>query len=462
MIHYRPRVAILVSMALVAMLTSIFALSSFTTAHASLSSQISASPDTSSIRSGDNLTISVILAPRGNSINVVQTVINYNSGNFSFVSIVPAQGFSSFPYQTGNGIVTFSAGTFNPVSTTTSVATLTLHATGSGNSSINIANACGNSSYQLTCSAVYDASTNTNDLVSIINANVYVSPAPVAPGVPSSTGSSSPAATSTSGASSTSQTPQTTPSPPLAPTQPIISGLNASNITTNGATISWKTNVPTTSVVNFGINDNFGSIEQNANPTTDHKLNLGQANLPQGTTYYYQASGSTPDGTNVKSPTLSFVTQGFEVTVMVVDAKSKPIVGAIVTIGGLTGITNQDGQVVFSNLTEGTKQVIIKASGSSLKQTISVGKIDPKTGKYEPQNFRLVDSKKENRFPAYAVISLLMLLPFGALIYYYFTNKVKYHLKPIPYDIDNINSVEHPLKPSTIIYPDYTDVNKDN
>jgi hypothetical protein len=378
------------------------------------------------------------------------------------VSIVPAQGFSSFPYQTGNGIVTFSAGTLNPVSTTTTVATLTLHATGSGNSSIDLANSCGNSSYQLACSAVYDASTNSNDLASIINANVYVSPAPVVTSVPASTGSSSPAANGTSGASSSSQTPQTIPSTSLAPTQPVISDLNASNITTNGAIISWKTNVPTTSVVNFGINDKFGSIEQNANPTTDHKVDLGQTNLPQGTTYYYQASGSTPDGTNVKSPTLSFVTHGFEVTVMVVDAKSKPIVGAIVTIGSLMGITNQDGQVVFSNLSQGTKKVVIKALGSSVKQTINVGKIDPKTGKYEPQNFKLVDAKKENRFPAYAVISLLMLLPFGALIYYYFTNKVKYHLKPIAYDIDNINSVEHPLKPSTIIYPDHTDVNKDN
>jgi hypothetical protein len=74
MIHYRPRVDMLISMALVLMLTSILALSSFTTADASPSSQISVSPDTSNIRSGDNLTISVILSPRGNSIKVAQAL----------------------------------------------------------------------------------------------------------------------------------------------------------------------------------------------------------------------------------------------------------------------------------------------------------------------------------------------------------------------------------------------------
>jgi hypothetical protein len=39
---------------------------------------------------------------------------------------------------------------------------------------------------------------------------------------------------------------------------------------------------------------------------------------------------------------------------------------------------------------------------------------------------------------------------------------MEYHLRSMPYHIDNTNSVEHPLKPSTVITPDYTDVNKDN
>ena len=36
------------------------------------------------------------------------------------------------------------------------------------------------------------------------------------------------------------------------------SDINASNITANGATISWTTNLPTTSIVSFGLNEKFG------------------------------------------------------------------------------------------------------------------------------------------------------------------------------------------------------------
>jgi hypothetical protein len=66
-----------------------------------------------------------------------------------------------------------------------------------------------------------------------------------------------------------------------------ISSLSASDITGGGAVISWSTNVPSTSKVEYGIDTNYGSIADKGSETsTQHQVAL--SGLQAGTTYHYR------------------------------------------------------------------------------------------------------------------------------------------------------------------------------
>ena len=73
-------------------------------------------------------------------------------------------------------------------------------------------------------------------------------------------------------------------------TAPIISEITTSDITSMTATITWTTDEPADSVINYGEATTLGSSISNAIMTTDHSITL--TGLSMGTEYYYEVEST--------------------------------------------------------------------------------------------------------------------------------------------------------------------------
>ncbi len=107
-------------------------------------------------------------------------------------------------------------------------------------------------------------------------------------------------------------------------TAPVLSGITASAITTSGAIITWGTNEPATSVVDYGLTTGYGSSSTvNTTPVTSHSRTL--TNLVPSTTYHYRVKSvdgsgnvatsadntlATPAAPDTTAPTISAITAG--------------------------------------------------------------------------------------------------------------------------------------------------------
>jgi uncharacterized repeat protein (TIGR02543 family) len=88
------------------------------------------------------------------------------------------------------------------------------------------------------------------------------------------------------------------------------------------ATITWQTNEPATSVVNYGLTAAYGDTEQDLTLVTDHSITL--TGLSMETTYHYQIQSedaqtnvsSTDDATFTTLPSFEIVSDDFNVCVI--------------------------------------------------------------------------------------------------------------------------------------------------
>ena len=116
------------------------------------------------------------------------------------------------------------------------------------------------------------------------NPGIPTQTAPIATGiVPASGGGGSSPATS-GGVSISGGTAATATSTSGVP--PILTSISA-NPTSTGATITWTTNEPADSTVNYGLTASYGSIATSSGLTTSHTITL--VGLLAGTTYHFQA-----------------------------------------------------------------------------------------------------------------------------------------------------------------------------
>ncbi|MCB4791531.1 MAG: DUF2271 domain-containing protein [Elusimicrobia bacterium] len=89
--------------------------------------------------------------------------------------------------------------------------------------------------------------------------------------------------------------------------KPVITELFASAITNNTAIISWRTQKPAGSKVNYGTSVNLGSEVIITTQTVVHNVSLSSLN--PGTTYYYKAASFDPLGNSVVSSVQTFITE---------------------------------------------------------------------------------------------------------------------------------------------------------
>jgi hypothetical protein len=91
------------------------------------------------------------------------------------------------------------------------------------------------------------------------------------------------------------------------PSQILISNVMLSSVSSNSATITWDTDIPATSQINYGLDDGYGSSSAlDSNLVTSHSVKL--TGLTASTAYHYQVVSTTPDGGNASSGDSTFLT----------------------------------------------------------------------------------------------------------------------------------------------------------
>jgi hypothetical protein len=136
------------------------------------------------------------------------------------------------------------------------------------------------------------------------------------------------------------------PLPPVFSGTQVISSVAAASVTTTGATIAWRSNVPGFGKVSFSSPTQTSTVEDNFN-ITDHALDL--VNLAAGTTYNFKVSNChAVDGDELVSATGSFTTaeQQTTTTVHFSEPHAEP---RVIPSGQTTSVsirTKNQGQVI--------------------------------------------------------------------------------------------------------------------
>ena len=90
-------------------------------------------------------------------------------------------------------------------------------------------------------------------------------------------------------------------------TMPTITGVTAASITTNSATITWRTDEPANSVVEYGTTIVYGSTKSDATMVTEHAVSL--TGLSSGTTYHYRVKSTDAANNLAVSDDFAFTTE---------------------------------------------------------------------------------------------------------------------------------------------------------
>lgn len=139
-------------------------------------------------------------------------------------------------------------------------------------------------------------------------------------------------------------TPDTTP--------PVISNVQATAITASGATITWTTNEPSNSLVEYGLTTSYGSTASNSTNVTSHSIPL--SGLTGNTLYHYRVKSTDAAGNTTTSVDRSFQTGGsinYSPTATTILAGS-PNSGSFLNLA-----TNNESYYQVNSTTSGTPRV---------------------------------------------------------------------------------------------------------
>jgi phosphodiesterase/alkaline phosphatase D-like protein len=103
-------------------------------------------------------------------------------------------------------------------------------------------------------------------------------------------------------------TPTTTPTPAADTTQPTLSNVRAGGLTGTTATITWKSNEPADSQVEYGTTTSYGSSTTlDSRLVTSHSVPLDK--LTPNTVYHYRVKSKDASGNVTVSADFTFKTR---------------------------------------------------------------------------------------------------------------------------------------------------------
>jgi cell division septation protein DedD len=385
------------------------------------------SPTGGSVQVGGTLSVKVLINTGGDSVNAMAARISYDPTILGNPVVTPTSFFgNSATWPAGNQVantVYMDLYSFSGVTATsdTEVATVQFKALKAGSTALSFANVSSAGIVRTDAQDIYAFSPT--------GGTYTVTSVPVA-GATTNTTASQPKATTTtpakSSAKTTAQTPAGSAPPAATDPEPVISDLKVSDVSGNTATVSWKTNVPATSSVNYGLTPAYGFSAQTDGMATDHSVKLSSTLLRPGLKFQLGAVSTDTYGRSVTATT-TFTTSAYQVTLKVVNEQDKPVAGAEVTLAGKAATTGADGEAKFSDIPYGSQNVVIKSGRHTTSQSIGVGLGDDGT---KLDQLIVVKAQTTTDWMLLAIggLGLTLLLGLGALGWLYrssITNAVR-------------------------------------
>lgn len=309
------------------------------------SGSIYAVANKSSVVNGSSVVVAIYMNGGGNNVNAVQANVSYSADKLQYVGVnYSGSAFDIAAANSGGGgNVSIARGKIGTVTGVGLVATITFKAVAVGSASVDIAGG----------SALAADGGEVAASTSGVRLNV-VAPSAAAPSV---------------GASATSTAPAT-PSPKDT-TPPVITDIAATKLTPSSATISWTTNEASDTVVEYGLDTNYGLSTSVATQTTKHEAALNSSFLVPLTSLHYRVKSTDAAGNAQTSPDQTLGVPGIPVSVIIRGADGRPQVGASVTLDNQTKTTNDKGAATFETGV-GNKQILTSYAGVTIRKSITV------------------------------------------------------------------------------------------
>jgi hypothetical protein len=374
-------------------------------------------PSSGNITQGSSFSVGVYEDSGASQANAVGVDLSYPANLVDFVSITQGSTFDFCPTLTGgSGSVSIECGSTTFPTGPKLVVTVNFKAkTTNGAVPIPV----------LPSSVLYNGANNLNPTLTGANFTIVSPPVPPSPPPPpptpppapspspSPTPSPKPAPSPSPQSKTTTPTtlPSTNPPPPKVVNDGItISNISATVNTDGSATIKWTTSGPGDSTVEYGIATGvYPAHLQDSNMATEHSVQIGANVLSPGVTIHYIVKSADASGKNASSSDQQFTTPGLTVVFTVLTEKSKPAVGAKVTVGGKTVTTDRNGKATITDVSSGIQKAVVLYHGKKTIATATVSAVNLGT---EPQNITLKAQSGNNYWPL--ALPALLLLVVGA------------------------------------------------
>jgi beta-lactamase superfamily II metal-dependent hydrolase len=168
------------------------------------------------------------------------------------------------------------------------------------------------------------------------------------------------------------------PPPPTDTTPPVLSNVLASNVLAKTATVSWTTNEPATSLLQYGKTTSYGKTKSDSDLETSHSFNL--SSLSTDTTYHYRVRSTDAHGNEAVGTDHTFHTGTLETF-----TPSVVTVLAGTALSGAVAELASDDNVYFvvQSTAEGTRVTNWTGEIASPQAPASMAKLEVKyAGKY--------------------------------------------------------------------------------
>lgn len=245
------------------------------------------SPGSGNVSVGGTIAVRVNINTGGEGINGVSAFLTYPSDKLEVAYVTAGSSFAIEAEKSfGGGSIRISRGSISPVSGNVSVATIGFRGKALGSATVSFIGG----------SAAPRASDSSDSLnLGASSGGVYnvVQQAAAAP------------------SNQKAEVIKITPTPASAIQQiserPKISDVEVINLGTNNATLTWKTDKPTDSLVEYGLESGeyFITAQEN-NLVTEHSLDLPSQILTPGTKFYFRILGKDTSGNTGQSDEMDF------------------------------------------------------------------------------------------------------------------------------------------------------------
>jgi len=349
------------------------------------------SPAKTSVGSGSTVSVSVGLNTSGESINAVAAYLNYPTDKLEVVGLSYGGSFSiAAEGAYGGGSVRISRGSISGVVGSVTVATIRFKGKAQGAATVSFVGG--------------SAAVRTSDSSDSLNLG-------------GSTGAVLTVGAPKPGVTTSPQITGTKPTEPQDTTKPVISNLKVSEVSTNSAVITWQTDEKADSTVEYGLENNRYFIEvSNSELTENHSIKLESPALLAGGLFHFRAKSKDVSFNEVLSDDSGIRLKGYNVKIIVLDNKNKPIqnVDVLLYSSFLRSKTDVNGEAYFLDTPLG-KQLIVVKLNNRFDKTQEIEVVESNT----LQKFTLiVDSGYKNTFVTiiFYVLALIVVIAVAVVI----------------------------------------------